>query len=208
MFEYERVGRTGQKMRTRNALKAAASELIGTGEQPTVAEVAELAGISRSTAYRYFPSQELMYAEVVLTAAVGADRQQIYAAAEDDGDAALRLDRVICADHDFTTKHEPALRAGLRAFLLLLERHPEAPREPSNRFRYLTAALQPLADQIPVAEMRRLVAALAMVVGIEAALITEVSGGLSSDESKEVKRWAATALLQAAISDSKTAQSQ
>ena len=198
---YEAGGRTGQKLRTRNTLKAAAAGLVAAGRSPTVAEVAEVAGISRSTAYRYFPSQELMYAEIVLSATVGPDRQQVHAAAEVAGDAAERLDSVIRADHAFTTKHEHALRTGMRAFLLLIDSYPDAPREDSQRVRYLTAALQPLADRIPATAMRRLVAALSMCVGIEAELITEVSCGLSRAESAEVKRWAAAALLRATLDD-------
>ena len=198
---YETVGRTSQKLRTRNALKAAATELIAAGDHPTVAEVAEAAGISKSTAYRYFPSQELMYAEVVLAATVGADRQQVYRAAEGEDSVALRLDRTVRADHAFTLRHEAALRAGLRAFLLLLEKYPGASREPSHRVRYLSTALEPLGDQLPAADKRRLVAALSLVVGVEAGLITQVSCGLTADEAEEVKRWAAAALLRAALQD-------
>lgn len=201
---YETVGRTNQKLRTRNALKTAAIELIAAGRQPTVNEVAEAAGISKSTAYRYFPSRELMYAEVLLSATVGSDRQQVYAAAEDQGDAAHRLDRVIRADHVFTAKHEQALRAGLRAFLLLIDTYPDAPLEPSHRVRYLTTAIEPLAGQLSAAARRRLVAALALLVGVESALITQVNCGLTAAESEDVKRWAANSLLRAALHDAET----
>ncbi len=201
MTGYETRGRTAQKLRTRNALKAAATELIAAGEQPTVLQVAESAGISKSTAYRYFPSQELMYAEILLTATVGADRRAMDAAAGSEGDATTRVDRVVRADHIFTTKHQHALRTGLRAYLLLVDSFPEAPLEPSNRVRYMTTALAPLGDQLSVVAMRRLVAALTLCVGVEAALITQVACGLSVEESEGVKRWAAAALLSAALDD-------
>jgi AcrR family transcriptional regulator len=182
-------------------LKAAATGLIAAGEQPTVLQVAEAAGIAKSTAYRYFPSQELMYAEILLTATVGADRQDVDAAARSDGDAAARLDRVIRADHALTSKHEHALRTGLRAYLLLIDSYPDVPLEPSNRVRYLTTALAPLTDRLSAAAIRRLVAALALCIGVEAAMITQVNCGLSAEESEEVKRWAAAALLHAALDD-------
>ena len=54
---YEQVGRTRQKQRTRNALIAAARDLVAAGSTPTVEEAAGAAGISRSTAFRYFPNQ-------------------------------------------------------------------------------------------------------------------------------------------------------
>ena len=108
--------------------------------------------------------------------------------------------------HDGIAKHERALLAGLRAFMLLIDRYPEAPLEPSNRVRYLATALTPLADWIPAAAMRRLVAALSLCVGIEAALITQVNCGLSAEEPEAVKRWAAAALLHAALHDPEARQ--
>src|SRR5579859_6703948 len=46
---YEQRGRTNQKHRTRNALVAAARELLAQGVTPTVEEAAALASISRAT---------------------------------------------------------------------------------------------------------------------------------------------------------------
>src|SRR5215218_6024509 len=68
--EYLGSGRTRQKQRTRDHLIAAARELISAGDTPSVEEVAEAAGISRPTAYRYFASQaELLAAAYPETAA-------------------------------------------------------------------------------------------------------------------------------------------
>jgi len=47
---YEQAGRTHQKKRTRDALVAAARELVAQGEMPTVESVAAAASISRTTA--------------------------------------------------------------------------------------------------------------------------------------------------------------
>src|SRR6202795_2487281 len=54
---YELEGRTDQKRRTRDALIAAARELVAGGVTLTVERAAEAASISRTTAYRYFPNQ-------------------------------------------------------------------------------------------------------------------------------------------------------
>src|SRR6188508_3231775 len=54
---YEASGRREQKARTRVALVEATRRLLADGVEPTVEEAAASAGISRTTAYRYFPSQ-------------------------------------------------------------------------------------------------------------------------------------------------------
>src|SRR5579885_891690 len=56
-------GRIAQKERTRSELLRAAGELLRAGSVPTVSDVADAARISRTTAYRYFPTQELLLAE-------------------------------------------------------------------------------------------------------------------------------------------------
>src|SRR6478752_3866668 len=83
-------GRTAQKTRTRNALVAAARELVANGENPTVEQAAAAASISRATAYRYFPN-----ARALLLAAhpeIAATSMLPERAPEDP---ALRLDIVV-----------------------------------------------------------------------------------------------------------------
>lgn len=198
--EYRTFGRVDQKQRTHEALRSAAISLIAAGHQPTVDEVAKKAGISKSTAYRYFRSRDLMLEEVLLVSTVAADREMVLAAAQTDGSAAERVDRVIRADHAMVTRHRTAFRAGLRAFLLRLEKFPDAHRGPSNRVRTLTAALAPIADQLSTEHQQRLMAAMSLCLGIEAATTTEIACDLTPAEGEEVKRWAAAALLNAALS--------
>jgi hypothetical protein len=57
---YEHGGRSAQKARTREALVVAARDLIAGGATPTVDAAAAAASISRTTAYRYFPSQRAL----------------------------------------------------------------------------------------------------------------------------------------------------
>jgi len=49
---------SGPKERTLRLLREAARELLRTGGPLTVPAAAELAGVSRATAYRYFPNNE------------------------------------------------------------------------------------------------------------------------------------------------------
>jgi AcrR family transcriptional regulator len=49
------AGRANQKLRTRNAIVRAATDLMRTGRDITMLEVAKAALVSEATAYRYFP---------------------------------------------------------------------------------------------------------------------------------------------------------
>src|ERR671924_648139 len=57
--------RANQKARTRAAIVEAAKRLRAeAGATPGVAQAAAVAGVSRATAYRYFPTQEALEVEV------------------------------------------------------------------------------------------------------------------------------------------------
>ncbi len=54
------------RRRTRKAMIEAVTQLVHEGASPSVTEVADAAGVSRATAYRYFPTQESLLAEVIV----------------------------------------------------------------------------------------------------------------------------------------------
>lgn len=204
---YESFGRINQKRRTRAALKAAAAEFVRRGVTPTVAQVAQAALVSKSTAYRYFPSQEALLAEVLLDETVRPDLEAVYAAAETPGPPAARLDAVVRADHALVVKHETAFRTALRAMLALSnDDRTEVPRRPGNRLRYLAEALSPLKDRLGAERQQRLVMALSMCVGMESIMVMEDICGLTPAEAETIKRWVAGALLQASLSELATAE--
>ncbi len=202
MSSYESFGRMNQKRRTRAALKAAAAAFVRQGVTPTVAQAAEAALVSKSTAYRYFPSQEALVAEVLLDEAIRPDLEAVFAAARTIGSPVARLDAVVRADHALVTKHEAAFRTALRAMLVPQTGDPVAvPRRPGNRLRYLTDALAPVHDRLGTERLERLVTALAMCVGMESIMVTADICGLPPDDAETAKRWAAAALLQAALNE-------
>src|SRR4051812_6150197 len=87
---YEVGGRSAQKSRTREALLAAARDLVAAGIAPTVENAAAAASVSRTTAYRYFPNRRLLltaaHPEIAATTMLPADAPT---------DPAARLDAVV-----------------------------------------------------------------------------------------------------------------
>jgi AcrR family transcriptional regulator len=74
---YLKTGRTNQKARTRDALIAAARQLLAEGRTPTLEEAAAEAYVGRTTAYRYFPNSRSLLAatfpEIEMDSLLGAD---------------------------------------------------------------------------------------------------------------------------------------
>src|SRR5947209_4793148 len=106
-------GRESQKNRTRKALLAAASALMRDGRSPTVAEAAEAAGISRATSYRYFPTQDVLLAEVALFATGGP----LFPAAAENEPVPEAVGRLVRRVGQWTYANEEALRTLLRLSL-------------------------------------------------------------------------------------------
>jgi AcrR family transcriptional regulator len=194
---YELSGRANQKARTRDALIAAARELLAEGAAPTVEAAATAAAISRATAYRYFPNQR----ELLIAAHPEVEAGSLLGPSP-PADPAARLELAVEELTRIILETEPQQRATLR---LSLESEP-AQREalPLRQGRvigWLEEALAPLRDELSEQELRRLVLAIRSAVGIEALVwLTDVAG-LSRGEAVEVMRWSARGLLRTALAE-------
>jgi AcrR family transcriptional regulator len=192
---YELNGRTNQKRRTRDALVAAARSIVAEGRTPTVEEVAEAAAISRTTAYRYFPSQRALLAaahpETVVESLLPDDAPD---------DVAARLDIVVAAYTRTILDNESQQRTMLR---LSLEAEPEERSQLLLRqgrvIKWLEEALAPLQPQLPRSQVHRLAIAIRSATGIEAlSWLTDVAG-LTRNDAVALMRWSARAMLDAAV---------
>ena len=195
---YELNGRVDQKRRTRDALVAAARDLVGIGQTPTVEAAAEAASISRTTAYRYFPNQRALlvaaHPEVGTTSLLPDDAP--------DHDVVARLDLVIDAFTRSTVDNEPQQRTMLR---LSLEASPaeraQLPLRQGRGIKWIGEALEPLRTQMSDAEIHRLTLSIRSASGIEAFVwLTDVAG-LTSDDARELMCLSARAILQSALAD-------
>ena len=199
------TGRVNQKRRTRAAVVAAAKELLQQGTTPTVPQAAELALVSRTTAYRYFPTQEALLLEV----AVNLDVDEIEDLVAQEVDAEHAPERVVevlqlLNRHvlDEEVQYRTTMRLYLDQWLTAVAEGDEAPivRE-GRRRRWFAESLAPLRDDLPKQDLDRLIAALSLTGGIEAISVLRDVCGLGRDEALAVTGWAARALLDAALAD-------
>ena len=198
---YELNGRIDQKRRTRDALIAAARDLVANGETPTVEAAAEAASISRTTAYRYFPNQH------ALLVAAHPETGVVSLLPEDaPDDAATRLDLVVDAFTRSLLENEAQQRTMLR---LSLEADPvqraQLPLRQGRAIKWIEEALAPLREDMSEADVRRLTHAIRSATGIEALVWLTDIAGLSRHDARELMRWSARALLRSAIADATVA---
>ncbi len=194
---YVQGGRSAQKSRTRQALVNAARDELARGVPVTVESVAAAAGISRTTAYRYFRNHR----ELVAAAHPQIDSPSLLP----DPAPADPAERLALVMHSFlvdvTVAWEPQLRAALQLSL-------QSPREqvegaPTLRqgraIGWILEALEPLRATHPEVDLNRLARAIRSAAGIESLVwLTDVAG-LSREEAVDVMAHSAQALLRDAL---------
>jgi AcrR family transcriptional regulator len=194
---YELRGRVHQKRRTRDALVAAARELVATGETPTVEAAAGMASVSRATAYRYFPTQHALlgaaHPETAATSLLPDDAPD---------DVATRVELVVDSFIRNVVENETQQRTMLRLSLQADASEPsQLPLRQGRAIRWIEEALLPLRPEMSEAELHHLALAIRSATGIESLVWLTDVGGLSREDAAALKRGSARALLQSALAD-------
>lgn len=191
---YEETGRVGQKQRTRTALVASARELIVSGgAAPTVADAAAAAGISRTTAYRYFPSQAAL-----LVAAHPEVEATSLLAGTTSGDVAARVEIVVRRFLEIIAETESQQRTMLRLSLTQGVDRAGLPLRQGRAIGWLSEAISPWTARLGDDGVRRLAIAIRAASGIESLVwLTDVAG-LDTRQAVEQLVWSARALVRQA----------
>lgn len=194
--------RANQRERTRLAIMDGARKLLREGKIPSVADAAEVARVSRATAYRYFPTQGALIQEAVRT-----DLPQTWESDKRHAELASFADRVECAvaemltlTHDNDTMLRGVLLLSLQRWAAIQagEKLEEEPiKRGSGRIPAIQAALAPYQDRLTPAALRRLTIAVSLIVGAESLVVLRDIWNLEETEAKEVARWIARTLAQA-----------
>lgn len=160
------TGRVNQKRRTHDAIVRAAAELIRTGREVTMPEVAKAALVSEATAYRYFPDLVSLLQEVVAGQLTTPEEALAPVAGSRDP-----VERVAVAT-EHLLRHVLAQQGAVRTMIAATVTRPAtATARPGLRFGLIDHALAPLADTLGAtdpAALTQLKQDLAVVVSAEA----------------------------------------
>jgi AcrR family transcriptional regulator len=196
------AGRANQKLRTRNAIVQAATELSRTGREVTMPEVARAALVSEATAYRYFPDLASLLQEAIAGMLPGPD-EALESLADSDDPVAR-----IAAATEFLLRHVLSRQGVVRALIAATITRPgQAQARPGLRFGLIDSALAPLnhtlgvSDPAALAQLKR---DLAVVVSAEALFSLTDLHGLDPEEAIPSIVHTATTLTRAALRDGPT----
>ena len=185
----EAVPLKGAAARTHSLMVSTATAMMRDGMSPSVSEVAEAAGVSRSTAYRYFPNRSDMLRAVVAEA-LGPILEW-----EDQINGNDRVTALYAAAFPRLYEHEATFRAALRQSLEA--DGADATLGRGHRRQLLASAIRDL--DLPKEQADRLVRALSLTFGVEAMVVLRDIWGLSDDEAQKTALWAAQAMIEAAM---------
>jgi AcrR family transcriptional regulator len=192
-------GREAQKRRTRTAIVAATRELVAAGRTPSIDEIAAAADVSRRTIYLHFPTldQLLLDAASGLLAETTVDARLV--ASEERGEDALA--RTDALARGLSEVAPSALPLGRKLIALTVDAAPGSVRRGYRRASWVERALAPAREQLSPERYERLVSALCVVLGWEAMVVLRDIRGLDADDEEQTLRWAARALVQAALDE-------
>jgi AcrR family transcriptional regulator len=158
-----------------------------------VEQAADAAGVSRATAYRYFPTQEALSVELESedvwreVEALVADPQT--------ADIGARLDRIIDAVVRTVYADERHIRTALRVYHDIWLRDPDSPVRKGRRMGWIDKTIAPLPAE--VRESLRL--ALALAIGPDPVTMLKDVAGLDAEQTVRVLKSAARSMLRAAL---------
>ena len=192
-------GRANQKKRTHDAIVRAAAELMLTGREVTMPEIAEAALVSEATAYRYFPDLASLLREAMADQL--PDPARALAEATDSQDP---IERVATAS-EYLIRHVITRQGVVRAMIAATVTKPgaTAPR-PGLRFGLIDEALAPLDKTLGAtdpAAFAQLKLGLSVIVSAEAYFSLIDQQGLDSETAIAGLVAAATKLTRAALAD-------
>lgn len=196
-------GRFRQRQRTRADLVRVTAEIIKAGGNPSMAEIAQAAGVSRRTVYLHFPTLDQLLIDAQLGLLTDQAVENAIEAADTGGDVEARVAAMVDAIGAIATKTLPMGRALIR--LTVARDRASRSAEPTRGHRrvgWIKKALAPAIPMLSGRDFEELLSALAIVVGWEALIVLEDVRGLGMAQAVATMKSTARVILRSYLNDS------
>lgn len=182
--EYLNKGRTEQKQKTRNKILQAAKRLQQEGGEFSLEKVAEMAGVSRATIYRYYSNKDVLSAESVLDMRT-LSPEQILSNLEESS-----LEEIFLGVQQYYNKLSIDNERPFRRYLsVILDEDNQVNVRGARRVRTLTRALEQHQVSLSEADKMKLIYISTLMMGIEALIVSRDVCQLDEQQTNEVLTW-------------------
>jgi Transcriptional regulator len=192
---------TGVRKRTFEHLLHTAVSILDEGHELTITELADKSGISRATAYRYFPTQSDL-----ISAVVDHSLQPILHWQSDEQDVGKKMNDFLSFAFAQMIKHEGAIRAAMRLSLQQWVTDRSASSSNSEKFvrgnhkEVLSNLLQPLQSQLNEELNNKLIYTLSIIFGSQITVLKDV-WNLDDSYIVSLSQWIIKAVINQAKQD-------
>jgi AcrR family transcriptional regulator len=192
---YLKKGRIGQKQKTREKILRAAHEIQGRGIELTLENVAEKAGISRATIYRYYSNKDVLSAEAVLDIKTLTTEQILSKYEEED------LETTLLGIQKYYNRLAIDNERSFRKYLSVIL-NPDNPvsARGARRVRTLLKALELKPSRIRNEDRENLIYMATLMMGIEALIVTRDVCRLNETSAEKALQWGMKTLLAGMLS--------
>ena len=198
----------GTRKRTYILLVNTALDLFEKGAMPSVSDLALEAGVSRATAYRYFPTQSDLIA-----ATVNASLGPILTWQPESQNTQERIDELLTYAFPRMFEHEGVLRAALQASLQQWALGRASPQESTdkrlergNRKDILAMVTMPMKEEYPPEIIDKVIKAFSVIYGSEIFLVLKDIWKLNNGQVTEIAQWMAKAVMNQAVLDNQNSK--
>lgn len=191
---------TRARARTLNKLITTAMDMLEQGLFPSITELANAAGVSRATAYRYFPTQSVLVSSIV-----DKSLGPIQDWEPQEKTAGERISALLEFAYPQLEKHEGALRAALQVSLqqwadlrsqkLNKEKDQNKLFVRGNRKRLVELAAEPMKNKVASCDLDRMKHAFSLIYGSEIFLVFKDIWNLESDQIQDLLQWMGKAIV-------------
>ena len=186
--EYLKKGRVKQKQETREKILSSTQELMNYGEKFTLEEVAEKAGVSRATIYRYYSNVGILSAEAGIDINTKSPKT-IYENLQglEIKDKLLGVQEYY---NNLTLDNENAFRNYLSIVLTSDSQHY---KRGARRSKTLKMVME--ETNLTKTEIKNIQNLFTVLMGLEPLIVTKDVCGLDNEQSKKLLRWGMELLL-------------
>jgi AcrR family transcriptional regulator len=204
--EPTKAPRPSARERTRRLLSEAARELLRTGGPLTVQAAADLAGVSRATAYRYFPNNDSVLVHATMPLVDSASLQPPPDLSPPDSETPHGLpgkaSTLVRTMGQWAFDHEHELRTFMRLSLEPERAKSIDRRASTKRDSWIAALLDGLPPHVSKEARDRLSVALVPLFGADAVIWSTDIAQVDQETALDVMAWMAAALVQTTLDQS------